>query len=297
MDSIQFSATTSIGYWSGLPYSDSLSGWFISDTLQDGLYDVYYTIDSNCPSKDTLSFTLLPKPDINILFNQYLPCVGYQLVVDNLSNNLPNEDFAWYINDSLYYQNFNEPYFILDTGFYNVKVIASNQLNCVSELVLQDSLPIYDTTRLSNAEVIRSTVEDNEKIYTEWLSSSLVLNPLTKHLVYRSENGNDFELIATLDSSVRSYLDEFVDVISNQYDYVVVNRNICNINSINSNLGNSILMDFKRLDNFRTKLNWNFYNGWNDNPNRYEIQKLNSSGNWELFESLDNTENEIIINE
>ena len=297
LDSIQFSATSSIGYWSGLPYSDSLSGWFISDTLEDGVYDIFYTIDGNCPSGDTLSFTILPKPDINISLSQNLPCVGYQLVVDNLSNNLPNEDFAWYINDSLYYQNFNEPYFILDTGFYKVKVIASNQLNCISELILQDSLPVYDTTRLSNAEVIRSTVVANENIYTEWLSEGLPLNPLTNHLVYRSENGNDFELITTLDSSIRSYLDEFVDVVKNQYDYVVVNRNICNTNSTNSNLGNSILLEFDRLDNFRTKLNWNFYNGWIDNPNKYKIQKLNSSGNWELFRTLDNTENEIIINE
>ena len=162
---------------------------------------------------------------------------------------------------------------------------------------MQDSLPVYDTTRLPNAEVIKSTVVDNNNIYIEWLSEGLTLNPLTNHLVYRSENGNDFELITTLDSSIRSYLDEFVDVVNNQYDYVVVNRNICNTNSINSNLGNSILLEFDRLDNFRTKLNWNFYNGWIDNPNRYEIQKLNSSGNWELFRTLDNTENEIIINE
>ena len=163
--------------------------------------------------------------------------------------------------------------------------------------MLQDSLPIYDTTRLSNAEVIRSTVVDNENIYTEWLSNGLILNPLSQHLLYRSVNGNDFELIATLDSSIKSYLDEFVDVNSNQYDYLVINKNLCNVNSINSNYGNSILFESNRIDNFRTKLNWNFYNGWINNPNRYEIQKLNSSGNWEIINILENTENEIIINE
>jgi hypothetical protein len=123
------------------------------------------------------------------------------------------------------------------------------------------------------------------------------LNPLSQHLLYRSVNGNDFELIATLDSSIKSYLDEFVDVNSNQYDYLVINKNLCNVNSINSNYGNSILFESNRLDNFRTKLNWNFYNGWINNPNRYEIQKLNSSGNWEIINILENTENEIIINE
>ena len=62
-------------------------------------------------------------------------------------------------------------------------------------------------------------------------------------------------------------------------------------------MGNSILLNFERLDNFRTKLNWNFYDGWIDNTNRYEIQKLNSNGIWETFYSTENTENEIIINE
>jgi len=94
----------------------------ISDTIQDGLYSTYYIIDGNCPSVDTLNFTILPKPDISISFSQLLPCIGYQLDVVNSSNNISNEDFSWYINDSLYYQNFSEPYFNLDTGFYKIKV-------------------------------------------------------------------------------------------------------------------------------------------------------------------------------
>ena len=67
-------------------------------------------------------------------------------MVDNLSSNISNEDFAWYINDSLYYQNFNEPYFLLDTGYYEIKVVASNQLNCSTEYVFPSLIPVYDTT-------------------------------------------------------------------------------------------------------------------------------------------------------
>ena len=78
---------------------------------------------------------------------------------------------------------------------------------------------------------------------------------------------------------------------------IIINKNICDVNSNSSNVGNSILLNFERLDNFRTKLNWNFYNGWIDNTNRYEIQKLNSNGIWETFYSTENTENQIIINE
>ena len=296
-DSVQFSATTNIGYWAGLPSLDSLSGLLISDTIKDGSYSTYYIIDGNCPSIDTLNFTVLPKPEINISFSQFLPCVGYQLNVINSSNNISNEDYSWYLNDSLYYQNFNEPYFNLDTGFYKIKVLAKNQFNCSTEEILNDSFPIYDTTRLVKSEVIRSTVVENVNIYTEWFSSKIKLNPLLEYSIFRSENGNLFEFITSVDSSINSYIDYNVDVMNSQYDYIIINKNICNSNSLNSNLGNSILLNFQRLTNFRTKLNWNFYNGWIDNPNRYDIQKLNSDGNWETIQSNVNTQNEIIINE
>ena len=296
-DSVQFSASTNVGYWAGLPSLDSLSGLLISDTIQDGSYYTCYIIDGNCPSVDTLNFTILPKPEINISFSQLLPCVGYQLDVVNSSNNISNEDFSWYINDSLYYQNFNEPYFNLDTGFYKIKVEATNQFNCFTEEILYDSFPIYDTTRLDKSEIIRSTVVENINIYTEWFSNKIELNPLVEYSIFRSENGNDFEFITSLDSSINNYTDVNVEVMNSKYDYIIVNKNICSSNSLNSNLGNSILLNFQRLTNFRTKLNWNFYNGWIDNPNRYDIQKLNSDGNWETIQSNVNTENEIIINE
>ena len=297
LDSIEFTSNTNIGFWSGLPNSDSTTGWFISNNLSDGTYEIYYSIYGNCPSKDTISFNILPEPEINIVFSHPIPCVGYQLVVDNLSNNIFNEDFAWYINDSLYYQNFNEPYFLLDTGYYEIKVVASNQLNCSTEYIFPSLIPVYDTTPLPNANIIRSTVVENQHIYTEWSSSSIYLNPIDEHLIFRSENGGSFDFLIATDSSVHSFIDQNVDVSNNQYDYLIINKNICDVNSNSSNLGNSILLNFERLDNFRTKLDWNFYNGWIDNPNRYEIQKLNSNGIWETFYTIENTENQIIINE
>ena len=297
LDSIEFTSNTNIGFWSGLPNSDSTTGWFISNNLSDGSYEIYYSIYGNCPSKDSISFNILPEPEINIVFSHPIPCVGYQLVVDNLSSNISNEDFAWYINDSLYYQNFNEPYFLLDTGYYEIKVVASNQLNCSTEYVFPSLIPVYDTTALPNAEIIRSTVIENQDVYTEWSSNSVYLNPIYEHLIFRSENGGNFNFLTATDSSTHSYIDQNVDVSNSQYDYIIINKNICDVNSNSSNVGNSILLNFERLDNFRTKLNWNFYDGWIDNTNRYEIQKLNSNGIWETFYSTENTENQIIINE
>ena len=296
-DSVQLTSNSNVGYWSGLPNSDSASGWFISDTLSVGIYPIYYSIYGNCPSSDTLNITFLPKPNINLTYSPSIPCVGMLLEFNNLSTNIANEDYAWYINDSLYYQNFNEPYFILDTGFYEIKVIASNLLNCSTEHIFPDLFTIYDTTPLPNGEIIRSTVIENQSIYTEWNSSSNYLNPLFEHQIYRSENGGSFDFITATDSSIRSYIDQNVNVLNNQYDYIIINKNICNVNSNSSNLGNSMLLNFERLDNFRTKLNWNFYNGWNNGTSRYELQKLSSNGIWETYTNSDSTKNQIIINE
>ena len=44
LDSIEFTSNTNIGFWSGLPNSDSTTGWFISNNLSDGSYEIYYSI-------------------------------------------------------------------------------------------------------------------------------------------------------------------------------------------------------------------------------------------------------------
>ena len=90
-------------------------------------------------------------------------------------------------------------------------------------------------------------------------SNSIYLNPIDEHLIFRSENGGILEyiLIAT-DSSVHSFIDQNVNIQTVNMIMLIINKNICDVNSNSSNLGNSILLNFERLDNFRTKLDWNF---------------------------------------
>ena len=164
-DSVQFTATTTIGNWSGLQNTHSQNGWFNTSNINDGIYEIYYTISGNCPDIDTTLITILPEPDISISVSQTLPCISYQMNIDNQSANLSNEDYAWYVNDSLYYPNFNEPFFLLDTGFYTISTIASNQFGCTIDTVILDSVPIYDTTALPQPSIIRSTIIENERLH------------------------------------------------------------------------------------------------------------------------------------
>ena len=296
-DSIQFTATTSGGSWSGLMNTHSNDGWFVTDSIPDGIHQVYYTISGVCTDTDTLDLTILPKPDLSIAFDQQLPCIGYPLNVINSSINIINEDFSWFVNDSLYYSNFNEPYFILDTGYYNIKVIATNQYLCETIKTFNDSFIIYDTSKLVKAEIIKTTVFENSSIYTEWKDTSLRMNPLEENLIYRSINYGVFEFITSLDSNVHSYNDLNVDINNNRYTYYVVSKNICETKSEISNIGTSINLNYERPEEFKTNLKWNLYENWNDGVNRYEIQKLDANGQWNTIFSPDSTINNIIINE
>ena len=105
------------------------------------------------------------------------------------------------------------------------------------------------------------------------------------------------QYLIALDSSTHHYLDENVDVFNNEYKYKIIAKNMCEVNSNLSNLGNSILLNYQRPDNYQTKLIWNFYNEWLDGVNRYEIQKLNANGQWETITTTDNLNNQIIIDE
>ena len=120
--------------------------------------------------------------------------------------------------------------------------------------IILDSVPVYDTTALAQASIIRSTVIENSKIYTEWNSVTQTLNPLLQSQVLRSENGEPFQYIATLDSSAHFYIDDNVDVFNSEYEYIIVSRNCCQVNSSNSNYGSSVLLKYQRINDYETIL-------------------------------------------
>ena len=123
------------------------------------------------------------------------------------------------------------------------------------------------------------------------------MNPLSTNLLFRSINGGTFNYLIDIDSSSHSYLDTDVDVFNNNYKYFVISKNICEINSSNSNVGSSIRLIYEKPAILKTKLEWNKYDNWTDGVNRYEIQKLNASGQWEIINFTDSSYNRIILDE
>ena len=115
--------------------------------------------------------------------------------------------------------------------------------------------------------------------------------------VFRSENGDPFQFIGSVDSSAHFYIDDDVDVFNSKYEYVIVSRNCCQVNSSNSNDGSSVLLRYQRINDYETKLNWNFYLEWLNGAKEYKIQKLNENNIWETISITNSVTNEIIIDQ
>ena len=58
-----------------------------------------------------------------------------------------------------------------------------------------------------------------------------------------------------------------------------------------------MLLGYDKPNDFQTILKWTSYKEWKEGVNRYEIQKLNEYGQWEIFKVVNHDVNQILIDE
>ena len=163
---------------------------------------------------------------------------------------------------------------------------------------LYRNIIIYDTTALPSPEIIRSTVLEDVDVYTEWYPKELPTNRVKEYVIFKSDGQNEeYEYLATLDNTINYYTDVNVDVFENSYTYYIVSVNECNVTSNASNISSSVLLGYDKPNDFQTILKWTSYQEWKEGVNRYEIQKLNEYGQWEVFKVVNHDVNQILIDE
>lgn len=296
-DTVEVSTMKNYGVWSGLTNNHLGNGVFKVDQLDEGSYPVYYTLGTVCPDTDTSFIIINPEPNIDVDITQSLPCISYPIEIQNNSTNSNNENYSWFINDSLYSNEFS-PVFNLPIGIHQFKIHAVNQFICENEVLINEEVIIYDTTALPSPEIIRSTVLDDIDVYTEWFPKESPTNKVKEYVVFKSDGQNEeYEYITTLDNTINHYTDENVDVFENSYTYYIVSVNQCNITSNASNISSSVLLGYDKPNDFQTILKWTSYKEWKEGVNRYEIQKLNEYGQWEVFKVVNHDVNQILIDE
>ena len=128
-------------------------------------------------------------------------------------------------------------------------------------------------------EIIRTTVEADKYVYTEWNAPVNFPDKVAYYNVYRYTNNSNYKYVTSIPVGNQNYLDMDVDVKANKYQYEVKAMNDCDVNSLISNPGTSVLLKAQRVNDTNI-LTWTPYFGWDTDVDYYIIEKQDKNGNW-----------------
>lgn len=178
---------------------------------------------------------------------------------------------------------------LLCPDFYSYRVKA-NKLNGQTTVFSSSDTciakPLNNMLVQQKVDVVRSTVIDNSKVLTEWKTPAIAAGKVAGYAIYRSTNNSSFLLLTNVDAAARDYIDEAVDVNTQNYYYKIKVLNFCDIAGMESNKSSSILLKAELIDG-AVNLNWTGYDGWNMGVDYYIIEKMNENGQWETIRKVD----------
>jgi hypothetical protein len=139
--------------------------------------------------------------------------------------------------------------------------------------------------QFQQVDVVRGTVIDNRYVLVEWKAPAVAPDKVARYNIYRSDNATNYKLIASTPAGAFDYIDTDVNVHKNFYYYQIQVVNFCEINTLPSNLGSSVLLKASRLGE-GTILEWTPYNGWDTGVNSYIIEKQDHKGDWIILKQV-----------
>ncbi len=163
-------------------------------------------------------------------------------------------------------------------------LIIGNDLCSKPYISLSDTSVARPIDFLSDqqVEIIRSTVEGDKYVYTEWKAPVNFPDKVAYYNVYRYTNNSNYTFVTSIPVGNQNYLDMDVDVKANKYQYEVKAMNNCDVNSLMSNPGVSVLLKAQRVNDTNV-LTWTPYFGWDTDVDYYIIEKQDIHGNWKFL--------------
>ncbi len=181
-------------------------------------------------------------------------------------------------------------------GIYHYKILAvnldNNEYYSASNTI--EASPKENVFLDQKVDVIRTTIEENKYTYTEWKDPEIGPDKVLFYEILKSTDGVNYESIDKVPKGINSYFDQDVDIESKQYTYKIAVTNTCDVIGKESNTGSSINLQ-KQTDQYKNKLFWTPYSGWESGTSKYLLQRLNEYGQWEVVQIIDSTQVEHII--
>ena len=153
---------------------------------------------------------------------------------------------------------------------------GNSQVYSLSNVVTSQPVSQIQSQRV---DIVRSTVVDDRYVLTEWSEPDVLPQAVLEYLVYRSEDGINFNSVGSVPAGIYSYDDRAVDVDWNRYIFRIQTRNVCDVQTDLGRIGSSILLEKSEAGSVDF-LKWTQYVDWDTGIEKYVIQKLNEQGQW-----------------
>ncbi len=135
-------------------------------------------------------------------------------------------------------------------------------------------------------DVVRSTVENNDFVLTEWKLPEVHPEKVVQLDLYRSTDNTNFSYVTSLPPMQTDYMDHAVDVQNNHYFYKILVVNTCDIGEDLSGNTSTIVLKGEMGEDRIVQLYWTPYTGWENGIDHYIIEKKDEQGNWILLKQV-----------
>jgi hypothetical protein len=141
---------------------------------------------------------------------------------------------------------------------------------------------------IQRVDMVRSTVEEDSWVLTEWSQPTLAPHLVTGFELFRSTDNINFSRIAVLPAAQTSYEDRNVSVKSQNYYYRVKVSNACSLEASPGYESSSILLLASPDQRYGVELRWTPYKNWDTGVEEYVIEEWNpQSGTWDYVKTVD----------
>ncbi len=170
--------------------------------------------------------------------------------------------------------------------------ICGKQLGSLSDTTIAG--PIDNKFIGQVVNVIRSTVQENSYILTEWAPPVIAPEYVAQYKIFRAEESGTYQFKATVSPYSTSYIDEDVNINEATYQYKIEVQNICELLNDAGSPGTSILLQSEVIEDLPV-LYWTPYDEWDAGVHHYEIERKNADGEWEVIKKVGPGEKRVII--
>lgn len=229
-----------------------------------------------------------------------LVCLGFPLqFINQSSSDTFIKSFDWQLGDNNTSTLKNPSHTYLKAGQYNVRLIATDELNCADTSYKIAIANVGDTATPPLVPIRKASVLNNRTV--ELVYSKFPTFDFNKYFIYKNVNGKYLKTAEINNVNDTVFLDRYCNTLNQSYCYKIATQNLCLKTSNEMLTPQHCTIETKALGKFEENtITWSPYVGF-DSIQHYEIwrQDFNNPTNFEYISKVQgnlNTYTDIHIN-